>query len=344
MPAVYLAEVEPETGWFTLLMEDIAGAAQGDQIAACRADTAAAVLDEMAGCTHRAGRCRDWNDWNGSTGPPRVRRLSRRLAALAPARLLGALRRHAHPGAPAGVPPLRRGPAGVPASAGRTPHREPRRLSSRPLLFQPDDPRPVVVDWQTAAWAGASVDVAYFIGGCLNTEDRRVHEQDLLVHYHDALVRRGVRGYPLERLRADTRRDTFAGILMAIVASMVVQRTERGDLMFLTSATRHVVAPPMRTPPPCSSPRNVPSSWCCARQRGRSVMAGFMLDALATGALASRCTVRDGGDAHHRWSADGPAHADGADGASRELEGATSAGTEAARCMASTSCTPNWWW
>jgi hypothetical protein len=26
---------------------------------------------------------------------------------------------------------------------------------------------------------------------------------------------------------------------MAIVASMVVQRTERGDLMFLTSTTRH---------------------------------------------------------------------------------------------------------
>ena len=31
----------------------------------------------------------------------------------------------------------------------------------------------------------------------------------------------------------------IAGLLMAIVASMVVQRTERGDLMFLTSATRH---------------------------------------------------------------------------------------------------------
>ena len=46
-------------------------------------------------------------------------------------------------------------------------------------------------------------------------------------------------GYTLEQLRADTRRDTFAGVLMAIVASMVVQRTERGDLMFLTSATRH---------------------------------------------------------------------------------------------------------
>jgi hypothetical protein len=35
------------------------------------------------------------------------------------------------------------------------------------------------------------------------------------------------------------RRDTFGGVLMAVVAAMVVQRTERGDLMFLTSTTRH---------------------------------------------------------------------------------------------------------
>ena len=107
------------------------------------------------------------------------------------------------------------------------------------LLFQPDSARPVVVDWQTAAWGGASVDAAYFIGGCMEVDDRRAHEGDLLAHYHGALCSRGVRDYPLEQLRADTRRDTFAGILMAVVASMVVQRTERGDLMFLTSCSRH---------------------------------------------------------------------------------------------------------
>ena len=107
------------------------------------------------------------------------------------------------------------------------------------LLFQPESARPVVVDWQTAAWGSASIDVAYFVGGCLGVEDRRAHEQDLVAHYHDALCRRGVRGYTLEQLRADTRRDIFGGLLMAIVASMVVQRTERGDLMFLTSTTRH---------------------------------------------------------------------------------------------------------
>ncbi len=57
--------------------------------------------------------------------------------------------------------------------------------------------------------------------------------------YHDALRAGGVTDYSLDQLRRDTRREAFGGILMAIVASMVVQRTDRGDLMFLTSTTRH---------------------------------------------------------------------------------------------------------
>jgi aminoglycoside phosphotransferase (APT) family kinase protein len=107
------------------------------------------------------------------------------------------------------------------------------------LLFQDGERRPVVVDWQTLSWAGASYDVAYFIGGCLTADDRRAHEKDLLAHYHRALCAGGVEGYSFEQLQQDVRRDTFGGVLMAVVASMVVQRTERGDLMFLTSTTRH---------------------------------------------------------------------------------------------------------
>ena len=97
----------------------------------------------------------------------------------------------------------------------------------------------MVLDWQTLIWGSAAADVAYFVGGSVSTEDRRVHELDLLTHYHEALRRRGVQDYPLEQLRADARRESFAGLIMAIVASMIVQRTERGDLMFLTTATRH---------------------------------------------------------------------------------------------------------
>jgi Ser/Thr protein kinase RdoA (MazF antagonist) len=72
------------------------------------------------------------------------------------------------------------------------------------LLF-PDDPgRPVVLlDWQMVTYARGAVDVASAIRGSLVPELRRSAEADLLQGYHEALVRAGVRDYPLARCRAD---------------------------------------------------------------------------------------------------------------------------------------------
>ena len=240
VPAVYLAEVEPETGWFTLLMEDIAGAAQGDQIAACSPGIAAAVLDEMAGLHAPCWESPELErlEWLNRSTPES----DGFLVALVSSLLPGFLERYADTLAPEHQQVCRLFVEHLPAylrlrGGPRTVSHGDFRLDN--LLFQPGTPRPVVVDWQTVAWAGASLDVAYFIGGCLSAEDRRANETELLAGYHDALSRRGVRDYSLEQLRADARRDTFGGLLMAIVASMIVQRTERGDLMFLTSTTRH---------------------------------------------------------------------------------------------------------
>jgi hypothetical protein len=240
LPKTYLAEVEPDTGWFTLLMEDIAGAAQGDQIEACGPDVAAAVLEEMAGLHAPCWEAPELEglEWLNRSTPES----DGFLVALVSSLLPGFLERYADHLAPEHQEVCRRFAEHLPVylslrGGPRTASHGDFRLDN--LLFQADDPRPVVVDWQTTGWAGASVDVAYFIGGCLSTRDRRTHEPELLAHYHAALCRRGVGDYSLEQLRADARRDTFAGILMAVVASMVVQRTERGDLMFLTSATRH---------------------------------------------------------------------------------------------------------
>jgi hypothetical protein len=240
VPHLYLAEVDAATGWFTLILGDIVGGRQGDQIEACSPEVAATVLEEMAGLHAPCWEAADLAalSWLNRTTPESDAFMASLVASLLP----GFLERYGDLLAPEHVALSERFVAHLPAWLSNRvgPHTASHgdfRLDN--LLFEPGVRRPVVVDWQTLSWAAGSYDAAYFIGGCLSAEDRRAHEPALLAHYHDALCRLGVEDYGLDRLRRDTRRDTFGGLLMAIVASMVVQRTERGDLMFLTSAGRH---------------------------------------------------------------------------------------------------------
>ncbi|MBE1548633.1 hypothetical protein GGC64_002657 [Mycobacterium sp. OAS707] len=92
-----------------------------------------------------------------------------------------------------------------------------------------------VVDWQTVAWGPAMTDVAYFLGCALSDEPRRDHYDALLRAYHDrlgALI-------SLDDVREGVRRQSFFGVMMAIVSSMLVARTERGDDMFMVMLERH---------------------------------------------------------------------------------------------------------
>jgi hypothetical protein len=97
----------------------------------------------------------------------------------------------------------------------------------------------VIVDWQTVSWGPAMTDVAYFLGGSLATEDRRAHEQELLREYHDALLGHGVRGLSWEECWEGYRRASFLGLVMTIAPAVLVQRTERGDEMFMASFARY---------------------------------------------------------------------------------------------------------
>jgi hypothetical protein len=96
-----------------------------------------------------------------------------------------------------------------------------------------------VVDWQTVGWGSAVSDLSYFLGGGLSVEDRRAHERELVGEYHAALEAQGVEDFGWEECWEGYRRQAFGGVLMAIVASMLVQRTERGDDMFMTTLARH---------------------------------------------------------------------------------------------------------
>ena len=106
------------------------------------------------------------------------------------------------------------------------------------LFGQQGADRPLtVVDWQTVTWGPATTDVAYFLGCALADDIRRDNYDALLGAYHDALG--PAAGLRLDDVREGVRRQGFFGVMMAIVSSMLVERTARGDEMFMTMLRRH---------------------------------------------------------------------------------------------------------
>ncbi len=96
------------------------------------------------------------------------------------------------------------------------------------------------LDWQSVALGFNALDVAYLVGGGFEPARRREVEDQLLAIYHRELTAQGVVDYSAGQLRDDYRLFSFAGIVVAVCAAMLVKRTERGDRMFLTMLDRHV--------------------------------------------------------------------------------------------------------
>ena len=240
IPRLLFAALDPVDSWFTLLMEDLEGAVQGDEISGCDPDVASAALGQLAALhapcwedPDLAGR--SWIDRSSPEGDEFT-------AAIVTGVFPGFLDRYADRLDPGHVTLLEHFIPSIRAFINRP--RGPRtvvhadfRLDN--LLFTPDRPEPVVVDFQTINWGSGAYDLAYFVGGCLEPDVRRTAGDGLIAEYHADLCARGVNDYPLDALRADYRRECFGGLLMAVGASMLVKQTERGDRMFLTSVSRH---------------------------------------------------------------------------------------------------------
>jgi Phosphotransferase enzyme family len=238
LPACALALYDQTEGWFTLVLEDVAPASPGDQIAGCSVEQARLAMRELA-ALHApvfGDRALAASDWLGQPAPVNQALVSQLLP--------GFLERYGERIDPEHRALCERFLASLDAwLADRRPplglvHGD-FRLDN--LLFgEPGSPRPLtVVDWQTVGWGPAMADAAYFLGGGLPVEDRRRHERELLDEYLQALATHGVEGLAREECWTEYRRHAFGGVLMAIVASMLVERTERGDEMFMTMLARH---------------------------------------------------------------------------------------------------------
>ena len=224
----HLAVYDPAEGWFTLVLDDLADSVQGDQIAGCSPEEARAALIALARVHAPV-----FNElalaaipWLNAESPLDQALLSQLLP--------GFLERYGERIEPAHQDVCRRFVAS--ADGWMADVRAPMglvhgdyRLDN--LLFRGDDC--AVVDWQTVRWGPAMTDCSYFLAGGLSTEDRREHEESLVRAYYDELVAQGVRSFEWEHCWAEYRRQCFLALVMTIGPAMVVERTDRGDDMFM---------------------------------------------------------------------------------------------------------------
>jgi hypothetical protein len=237
-PSTYVAEIDPETHEFVLLFEDLAPAKVGDHMAGCSVDNARLVLAEAA-MLHAAF----WNDTELAKAdwisvPPGAQGLyttdliekswdyvkknyDGQLAPDVVEVCERYVRHHAYWNRPRELPKC-------------FSHND-FRVDN--MLFRDDGGRVTVVDWQTSSFLGTGMDVAYFLGGAFDRETRRAHEIELLRRYHRDLVAYGVRDYDFDHLMNDYRHYSFAVLAVAIAATVIVKRTERGDRLFMHMIT-----------------------------------------------------------------------------------------------------------
>ena len=235
-PKVYVAEIDKAND-FTLLFEDMSPARQGDQFKGCTLEDARKALKEAA-MLHAAF----WNDkqlmaepWlyvpEGAQGFYTTELIERSwdhinkhyTDFLTPEfKLVGDkyVKNHAY---------------------WNRPREFPKTFSHcdfRPdnMLFGGPNDRICVVDWQTSNFLGTGMDVAYFLGGIFDRETRKANERALLKGYHDELLGHGVKDYSFDHLLRDYAHYSFAVIAVAIAATLIVKRTERGDKMLMHMA------------------------------------------------------------------------------------------------------------
>ena len=245
-PRCYYGDVEPDTGRFVLILEDLSPASPINQLAGFNVDHAGHAMDQAA-----ALHAPLWGDASLTEldwlirSSAQAEMMSEVLPKLIDA-FLARYQDDLEPECLALIDSLKghmaafwdgqRGPLTVTHGDFR---------ADNMLFGAQDGAVPLaVVDWQTVGQGPGLLDVAYVLGTSLDTEVRRANEEELVGRYHAALQAGGVRDYSWDQCWHDYRRDAIYAIYFLAPAAVMVERTARGDAMFLSmirraSAARH---------------------------------------------------------------------------------------------------------
>lgn len=242
-PRCYYAEILNEGPEFFLLLEDLTPAEQGDQLAGCSPEVAKAALRELVGLQAPAWCDESLHELKWLRDAEKVNEMD--TMALYRQTLPGFVERYG--------PHLQGDEIDIIKRVGEAQHTPLNadfpevfslvhvdyRLDNLMIKQQDSGLSVAAVDWQSITLGAPMNDVAYFIGAGLEPEVRQPVEEDLVRGYHQGLMSAGVVDYSWEDCWLGYRRGAFAGFAVTVVASMLVQRTDRGDTMFTTMARRH---------------------------------------------------------------------------------------------------------
>ena len=108
---------------------------------------------------------------------------------------------------------------------------------SENILFH--DNEACTVDWQTTGESSPLTDLAYFMGGSVEVEDRRRWERDVVNEYSELLAAQGV-DLGFEACWEQYREQSMHGLLITILGACFTEAAERSDAMFLAMIQRHL--------------------------------------------------------------------------------------------------------
>ena len=242
LPKVYRAEIISGTANMVLVMEDLAPRKQGDQLVGSTFDQAQIAVREAAslhGSTWGSGflSSKDWLTKRKSSDIDDFVDLAHQLFSSFLSRYKSDLSKLAIEVGNNFLPLVHQWLCTAPDPVCLT-HGD-FRLDN--LMFGREAERSlVIVDWQTVSFGLGISDISYFLGSGLLPALRSEHETILVQEYYDVLKSYlDPSTYTFSECWNGYRRQSFGGYLMAIVSAMLVERTQRGDQMFLAMLERH---------------------------------------------------------------------------------------------------------
>jgi hypothetical protein len=244
-PRCYHAEYDGEAQHFILLLEDIDGTVAGDQLAGLAADQVALAIGEAVKL--HAPR---WGDPSMEaivtagqplTSPTDIAALTQavfeaalpdfldRFGSQLDGDVIDLIQQFA-PRAGRLSPGL-----GTPKTLVHNDFR------ADNLLFgtRSDAPPVAVIDFQALNVGFAAGDIAYLIAGSFADQAERARvERDLVDEYHAQLTSAGV-SISADTVWRDYRLGSFWGVLISVTASLMAEKTERGERMLALMIQRH---------------------------------------------------------------------------------------------------------